>query len=195
MKTTENNLSSLESIRIITEMISRTKATIRQGSFHLLFWGWLIVFCSLAEFFLYRFSAWEHPYYIWFLTIPGVFVSLIYGFTKGRKSRFRTYADRLYMWTWMAFLFTAITLFVLLSGKMQNVIPFILMLAGLPTFLSGIIVRFRPLITGGVIFWVMAIVSNYTGIMFEPLIMALAVISGYLIPGYLIKRKAEHEEL
>ena len=32
-----------ESLRIITEMINKTKVNIRQGSFHLLFWGWLIL--------------------------------------------------------------------------------------------------------------------------------------------------------
>ncbi|HNR40962.1 MAG TPA: hypothetical protein PKL65_01915 [Bacteroidales bacterium] len=38
-------------------MINRTKVNIRQGSFHLLFWGWLIFFCSLGEYLLVRLTA------------------------------------------------------------------------------------------------------------------------------------------
>ncbi len=193
MKTQEKDLTGEESIRIITDMITKTKSNIRQGSFHLLFWGWLIVFCSLGEFLLTRFTGYAHPYFIWFLTIPGVLVSLVYGFTKGRKAEMHTYAGRLYMWTWLGFLFTAVTLFVLLNSSLQDVSPFILMLAGFPTFLSGIIVKFRPLVIGGVIFWILAIVSNFSSPAVEPLIMAVAVSAGYLVPGYLLKRKADHE--
>ncbi len=195
MKTQEQDLTGAESIRIITEMISKTKANIRHGSFHLLFWGWLIVFCSLSSYALYRFTDYTHPYYVWFLTMPGVIVSLVYGFVKGRKSTASTYADRLYMWTWMAFIFAAIVLFILLNDNLANVTPFIMMLAGIPTFISGIIVKFRPLIIGAVMFWLLAIAARFAGNSYELLFMAAAVIGGYLVPGYLLKRRAEHETL
>jgi hypothetical protein len=193
MKITEQEMTGKESIRIITDMILKTKANIRQGSFHLLFWGWLIVFCAFAEFLLYELTTYDHPYYVWFLTIPGVVVSLIYGFTRDRKALFHTYADRLYMWTWFSFGFTAIVLFILLGKNMISVTPFILMLAGLPTFMSGIILKFRPLIIGGVIFWLCAVLTNYSGESADSLIMAGAVIAGYLIPGYLLKKRASNE--
>ena len=107
-------------------MINKTKVNIRQGSFHLLFWGWLIFVCSLSEYLLYRFTDFTHPYYVWFFVIPGVFVSMIYGFTTGRKTKVQTYADKLYMWTWMGFLFAAVVLIYCTCGKTWNLLLYLL---------------------------------------------------------------------
>ena len=52
MENEEKMMTGEESLRIITEMINKTKVNIRQGSFHLLFWGWLIFACSLSEYLL-----------------------------------------------------------------------------------------------------------------------------------------------
>ena len=87
MENEEKMMTGEESLKIITEMINKTKVNIRQGSFHLLFWGWLIIVCSLSEYLLDKFTDFAHPYYVWFLVIPGVFVSMIYGFVNGTKSK------------------------------------------------------------------------------------------------------------
>ena len=181
-----------ESFRIITEMIKKTKVNIRQGSFHLLLWGWLILFCSLTEYILFRITDFTHPWYVWLLVIPGAFVSLIYGYTTGRKSQFHTYADRLYMWTWIGFMITAIILFIVISDRMHSVAPYILLLAGLPTFVSGIIIKFNPLIFGGITFWILALVAHFAGPMIAPLAVPAAMLTGYLIPGYMLKRRVDN---
>ena len=155
MENEEKMMSGEESLRIITEMINRTKVNIRQGSFHLLFWGWLIFGCSMSEYFLYKFSNFTHPYYVWFFVVPGVVVSMVYGFTTGRKSKVSTYGGKLYMWTWIGFLIAAIVLFIVHSKSMQTVAPYILLLAGFTTFVSGFIIKFRPLIIGGLTFWIL----------------------------------------
>ncbi len=193
MENEEKLMTGEESLRIISEMINRTKVNIRGGSFHLLFWGWLIFACSLSEFLLWKLSDFANPWYVWFFVIPGVFVSLIYGFTTGRRAKVQTYADRLYMWTWFGFMLAAITLFIVQSSKMQSVGPYILILAGFPTFVSGFIIKFKPLIAGGVCFWVMAVVVNFAGPDIAPLGMPLAVMLGYLIPGYILKSKVDHD--
>ncbi len=56
MEHEEKVMTGEESLKIITEMINKTKVSISQGSFHLLFWGWLIFICSLSEYCLYRFT-------------------------------------------------------------------------------------------------------------------------------------------
>ena len=161
MENDEKMMSGEESLRIIAEMINKTKFNIRQGSFHLLFWGWLIFACSLSEFVLMKFTSFTHSYYVWLLVIPGVFVSMLYGFLKGRKAKVRTYSGNHYMWIWIGFLITAITLFIVQWPRMDMVPPYILLLAGLPTFTSGIVIKFKPLIAGGICFWVMALVISF----------------------------------
>jgi len=182
-----------ESLRIIAEMINKTKVNIRQSSFHLLLWGWLIFACSLSEYLLMRFSGFTHPYWVWFFVIPGVFISLIYGFVTGRKTNVRTYAGRLYMWTWIGFLIAATVLFIVQSKRLDIVAPYILLLSGFPTFISGFIIKFRPLVVGGLCFWVIALVVNFTGPAVAPLGMPVAVLTGYLIPGYLLKNRIDHD--
>jgi len=119
METNEKMMTGEESLKIITEMINRTKVNITQGSFHLLLWGWLIFLCSLADYILMRFIGFEHSYYVWFLIIPGIFVSLIYGFTKGRQAKVHTYAEMIYMWTWIGFLGAFIALFFIQAKRME----------------------------------------------------------------------------
>lgn len=192
MENEEKLMTGEESLKIITDMINRTKVNIRQGSFHLLFWGWLITGCSLSAWILERFTSFAHPYLTWALIIPGVFVSMIYGFVNGRKSRVHTYASTLYAWTWIAFLITATVLFIVQSKNMQSVTPYILLLAGFPTFLSGFIIKFRPLIIGGICFWVTALVVFFSGSSLAPLGTPIAMLIGYLIPGYMLKNKVNH---
>jgi hypothetical protein len=193
MENNEKMMTGEESLKIITEMINRTKVNIRQGSFHLLFWGWLITVCSLSEWVITNLTHYAHPYYVWILVIPGAFVSMIYGAVTGRKAKVHTYADMLYMWTWIGFLFAAIVLFIVQSDRMENITPYILLLAGFPTFLSGFIVKFKPLIVGGICFWVIAILVHFAGPSLALLGTPVAMITGYLIPGYMLRNKVNHE--
>jgi len=195
METTDKEMTGEESLKIITDMINKTKVNIRQGSFHLLFWGWLIVFCSLSEYLLFKLTDFASPWYVWLFVIPGVFVSVIYGYVKGRKATIHTYGEMLYAWTWMAFLFSAVILFILLSDRMGSVGPYILTLAAIPTFVSGFIIKFKPLIFGGVSFWVLALVAHFGGPDLASLLVPVAMVTGYLIPGYLLKRKVDHDEI
>ncbi|NMC37207.1 MAG: hypothetical protein GYA41_02655 [Bacteroidales bacterium] len=192
METNEKVLTGEESLQIISEMINKTKVNIRQGIFHFLFWGWLIFFCSLAEYLLFRLTDLENPWYVWLLVIPGSFVSFIYGYVKGKKSPFHTYADMIYMWTWVGFFIAAVVLFIIISDRMESVAPYILTLAAIPTFISGFIIRFRPLISGGISFWIFALVAFFGGPVIGPLAVPAAMLTGYLIPGYLLKRKVDH---
>jgi hypothetical protein len=195
MENDEKIMTGEESLKIISEMINKAKVNIRQGSFHLLFWGWLIFICSLSEYLLYKLTDLTNPWIVWLLVIPGAFVSMIYGYVKGRKAKVHTYAEMIYVWTWMGFLVSAIILFILLSEDMESVAPFILTLAAVPTFISGFIIKFKPLIIGAITFWIFALVAHFGGHEIAPLAVPVAMLTGYLIPGYLLKRKVDHDTL
>ena len=195
MENQENLMSGEESLKIITEMINKTKINIRQGIFHLLFWGWLIFACSLSEYLLLKFTGYATPWYVWYFTIPGVVLSVAYGFIKGRKVQMRTYADKLYMWTWFSFLFAAVVLFIIRLDSLESTTPYILTIAAIPTFLSGFIIKFRPLILGGASFWLFALAAHFGGQEFAGFIMPVAMFSGYLVPGYLLKNKVDNDKI
>jgi hypothetical protein len=195
MESDEKMMTGEESLRIISEMINKTKVNIQQGSFHFLFWGWLIFGCSLAEYYLMNFTGYANHYYVWFLAIPGGIVSMIYGVIKGRKTIVQTYADRLYMWVWYGFLFSFFVLLFIHSESLGTISSYIMMLAGFATFLSGIIIKFKPLIIGGLLFWIIAVIVSFAPPAISPLGMPLAMITGYLIPGYMLKYKVSHDKV
>jgi hypothetical protein len=192
MENEEKVMTGEESLKIITDMINKTKTNVRQSSFHLIFWGWLIFFCSLSEYLLIRLTDFASPWYIWYLVIPGVLVSLVYGFINGKKEQVRTYADMIYMWTWIGFLLVATVLMLILNleKRFELISPFILLAAGFPTFVSGFIIKFKPLIFGGISLWIIALIAYFAGENFASLAVSAGMITGYLIPGYLIRRKS-----
>jgi len=195
MENEEKLMTGEESLKIITDMINKTKVNIRQSSFHLLFWGWLIFFCSLSEYLLFKFTDLASPWYVWGLVIPGVFVSMIYGFTKGRKETAYTYATVLYVWTWIAFMIASIVLFIVIWGQWELFAPLILAMAALPAFISGVIIKFRPLIIGAATFWIFALAARFAGPDIAPLAIPVAMLTGYLIPGYLLRKRNGHDSV
>jgi hypothetical protein len=193
MENEEKLMTGEESLEVITRMINKTRVSVTQTSFHLLFWGWLIFVCSLSEFLLWRYTGWTNSWYVWFFVIPGIFVSLIYGFTRGRKERVFTYGTSIYVWTWIAFLFASVVFFIVHPLEDGNVTKYMLLLAAMPLFISGVVLRFMPLIWGAVSFWILALAAHFGGPVISGLAMPAAVIIGYLVPGYLLRRKGSHD--
>ncbi len=159
MENEEKMMTGEESLKIITDMINKTKVNIRKSSFHLLFWGWLIFICSLSEYLLFKFTDYATPWYVWFFVIPGVFVSMIYGFVTGRKAKCIPMPICFicgHGWdSWRS------NSSVYHRIKDMECCTFILILAAMPTFISGVIIRFRPLIIGGITFWIFALVAHF----------------------------------
>lgn len=65
--------------------------------------------------------------------------------------------------------------------------PFILGVTAMATAVSGMMIRFRPLVAGAVIFLAAAVVSSFLKGTDQLLVFAVAMGLGYLIPGYLIR--------
>ena len=65
--------------------------------------------------------------------------------------------------------------------------PFILGVTAMATAVSGLMIRFRPLVVGAFIFLAAAIISSYLKGTDQLLVFAVAMGLGYLIPGYLIR--------
>lgn len=195
MENEEQLMTGEESLAIITEMINKTRVSVTQASFHLLLWGWLIFVCSLSEFLLWRFTEWNSSWYVWFLVVPGVLVSFIYGFSKGKKQRVYTYATSIYVWTWIAFFIAAVIFFVVFPVETESVGKYMLLMAAIPLFISGAVLKFRPMIWGAVAFWVLALAAHFGGSTVAGLAVPLAMIIGYLLPGYLLRKKGSHDTI
>lgn len=193
MENEEKLMTGEESLRVITEMINKTRVSIAQAGFHLLLWGWLIFACSLSEFLLWKYAGWTNSWYVWFFVIPGAIVSFAYGFARGKKERMYTYGTAIYVWTWIAFLFASVVFFIVFPLETGSVAKYMLLMAGMPLLISGVIMKFRPMMWGAGAFWILALVAHFGGDTVSGLTMPVAMVIGYLVPGYLLRKKGSHD--
>ena len=187
MNTTDTINSTEESLSIIHQMIRQTRGNMRGAGFHLILWGWVALLGNLGHYALWAFTDYAHPYIVWLISIPAWMVSMWYGRRKEERERVVNYSDRLIMWTWVA-----LGMLIIFSGQFAEMIPsMILIFAGMATFISGCIARYKPVIYGGSAFWVFAAIAMAVSPMNSLLVSAGAIMVGYLIPGYMLKNQTE----
>ncbi len=181
-----NSLSREESLEIITQMIETAKGNIRGSSFYFLFWGWVVIAGNLGHFYLLEFTDVAYPYAVWLITIPAWIISMLYGYRQSAVEKVKTYSDTLIMWLWLSLTIGIVIL--IFSGKFYDFIsPTILLFVALPTFMTGLILKFRPLIYGGSSFWIFSVIAFSVEPSYSLLVSAVAIAVGYLIPGYKLR--------
>jgi hypothetical protein len=122
------------------------------------------------------------------LVIPAWVVSFMYGKRQGEKRPTQTHLDRIYMWLWIAFGISIIPIWAFGSKLNWMINAVILLQAGTATLLSGIIVRFRALLAGGITFWIAGVLCFILSPEHQYMIGGIAVILGYIVPGYLLRK-------
>jgi hypothetical protein len=186
----ETKLTNQESLAIITKMIQQSKSNVQAGSFYFLFWGWVTFIAYTGHYVLQVFTDFPQPYLVWLITIPGGIVSAIYGYKKSQSSLVKTHLDYIFSQNWLAFLvpLLAIIFFGYRVGY-ENITGLILLLVGSAVFISSRILKFTPSLYGSLVIWAMAILALVFNDEQQYLFGAIATILGYLVPGYLLKKK------
>ena len=64
-----------------------------------------------------------------------------------------------------------------------------LLLYGMPTVITGAIMKFRPMLYGGILCWVCCVITVYTNIKVDLLLMALSATCAWLIPGIILWKR------
>lgn len=190
MKAETENLTANQSLDLITNMINQAQGNVRGSSFHFLLWGWVVALANLGMFVLIQLE-YPRPYIVWLITIPAWLTSMYVGFKRGREERIVTHIDRITMWMWIIYGVSIFTLVFFGKSINWNMNPVILLMTFVPTFISGVVLRFKPLMLGGVSMWFFAIVCFLVDMEYQFLVGALAVIVGYLVPGYLLRSKKD----
>jgi hypothetical protein len=183
----EHTLSPQESLNIIADTISRTKENIKENSFYFLLWGWLIAIASFSFFFLQKYTNFEYYFLSFPLLVSVGIITTILVYRKRKASSTETYLIYFLsrMWGVLGLSFI-IVVFINVSQKLPP-FTYTLLIAGIGILVSGWAMKFKPLIIGGVLFLVSAIGSIYIADDYKVLLEGVAMIVGYLIPGYLLK--------
>ena len=190
----DEDFTHIESLTVIQAMINKAKDQFSENGHLYLVWGWAILVCSIGHFVLIRFFNYQYASMIWMLTWVAIIYQTYYLWKQEKRKKVRTYTDHIIGWVWITFvilMFLFGFLFSIALGKQyyQYMNVGFLALYGMPTFLSGITLRFKPLIYGGIACWLLSIIACFTPYQFHLLLLGLAVIIAWIVPGYILKAR------
>lgn len=190
----ETGFSHLEGLEIIQSMINRAKDKFSENGHLYLLWGWVVFLCSVAQFILLNYFRYEYHYAVWGACWLVVIYQIFYLAKRKKRDKVRTYTDHIIGYVWLAFV-VAMFLMGFLFGRVlgdeyyKMISPGFLVLYGIPTFLSGIILRFRPLIIGGIACWLLSVAAVFVQNEYQLLFLSAAMLIAWIIPGYLLRAK------
>jgi hypothetical protein len=188
----ERTLLPQESLALIADAIRKTKENFRENSRFFLLWGWLIAAASLGFFLLRRYT--ETRYY--FLPFPvlsaaGIVTTLVWYRQLKVKAPTETYLGYFFNRLWLVVGISFILVVFVSVSRGLTPFLFTMVVAGIGTMVTGLAMKFRPLVWGGGLFFAAVVAGVYLPASGLPLLNGLAMVGGYLIPGYLLK--ASHE--
>lgn len=189
----DTNLTPEQSLKLIDSMISQAKRSFHRMSFYFLLWGVLLTGAMLATYLLREQpDAWGQGVPWGVAGILGGVISSIHGARQGKLQAVANPMDGTIGWLWSSFVITMLITIVCSVMSKQDPGAMITLLTGIPTFMTGQIIRFKPLIAGGIIFWVAGILMHLTG---DALLLTLlycgAMLLGYIVPGIILKRQED----
>lgn len=182
-------------LKMIEEMIASAKVKASEGSIYYLIWGWLVLIAAACNFILLNYTNYENHWIAWpILMALGGIISGVVGFRHKKKATVKTYVDRAMGYLWGA---VGITLLVVLIAMIKVgplvAYPILIFLYGIGTFVSGGILKFKPLVVGGIACWVIGSIAVYVNFSDQLILLATAIVVSYLIPGHLLAARKEED--
>jgi len=184
----EQTLSPRESLDLIADAIAKTREDLRGNGFGFLLWGWLIATASFAFFVLKHYTSFQ-LYFIPFPVLSSIGIAWTAIWLRKRTTRTTLSYTTYFMnklWIVLGVCFLMVVFINVSHGEMP--FTYTLIIAGIGTLVSGWVMKFRPLVIGGILLLAASIGSVYIADEYKPLLHGVAIIAGYLIPGYLLKK-------
>ena len=191
-------MNEQESLQLIHEMINVAQRRFNNESFHFLLWGWISTIAFLLGYVWSAIEKYEYIGMTWaILGTTGGIIGGVYNKKKLKEKNIKTYMDDYLKYTWIAYGVAYFMVLIALIGlqKFELINPMCLVIIGIPTFITGGLIRFKPLIYGGIIFWTGGALSFLIRTEWQFIICAVTAIAGYLIPGYLLKASHKNENI
>lgn len=193
METNNNEFNHEAGLKVIYEMIESARSKIGASYFYYLLWGYLVAFTCAAEYILIKLSNFDRHYMVWpmFMGI-GLVVTLFFSLQQKKTSGSKTFIGTAMIYLWSAWVVSFLIFigFANLNQDYDMIFPVTLVMYGLGIFIAGGLVDFKPLIIGGVLSWVASVAAFFSSYQVQLLIVFVAVIMAYIIPGHILKNKS-----
>ena len=191
----EQPFTEQESIKLINEMIGKVKRSYVEKGIASIVWGVLIMICSMLTWARLQFNF-NIGFDIWLLVFFAVIPQIYFSAKERKQKKFVAHDDHTITFVWTAF---GICIFIATfygskygNGEMSTIF---MMLYGIPTFITGGIFKFKPMIVGGLICWVLSIISLYTSAANDMLLMAACGLFAWLLPGIILWAKYQKQKM
>ncbi len=190
MKPNDKELSPEQSLRLITSMIESTKSSISDKSHFFLLWGYATIAGCLLQYYLLAIVHYPRHYYAWFVTPVALLVHVIFIYKYERNERVKTFISEAnnYVWIIIGFSYMALA-FVFSKIGWQYSFPFYILLYSIGTYISGSLLKFKPMKFGGAVCLVLVAVAPYLEYSLQILLAAFAILISYIIPGHLLRNQ------
>lgn len=181
-------LSNEKSLEIIQQMISQAKTTITDDGMGWLIWGTMNILASVCTYIFIEVDA-ENIFLGWNIFGIVTIVLLTYSLFKPKRKVVRTYIGDLLRLVDIGFI---VCIFLIILAINVAVSPnsgfgFLLMIFGFLMLIKGGAIKSRSLMIGAAVNWLGAIAMFFNKeFKYDMLIMAAAVLIGYIIPGIIL---------
>jgi hypothetical protein len=186
-----------DGLKTIYSMITSTRNTIGKNYLFYLLWGYLVGLACILEYLLMQVMQYEKHYMVWpVLMGSGMIVSGILTFRRQKASTHSTFIGSIMSYLWGGWL-VSFLLIMYFATQIQNhslILPLTMVMYGMGVFVSGGVISYRPLLIGGIISWLAALVAFYQPYPVQLLLMTATVIASYIIPGHMLRMEAKKQK-
>jgi hypothetical protein len=132
----------------------------------------------------------EKHYYAWLVTIIALVIHFLFITKYKKKEQVQTFINEANKYVWMIIGVSYLALsFVFAKIGWQYCFPFYILLYGIGTFISGSLIKFKPLKVGGIVCLLLVAVTPYLPYPMQILLAAFAILVSYIIPGHLLRNQ------
>ena len=194
MNNNNRNFSPNEQLRIIQEMIEKTKKDSAENDWSMLLWGWLILTSCISVYIIHFAGYPELSWLPWpILMSLGGLTHFFIEMKKHKTQKVLSYAERSIGWIWIS---CGSAMFIIAfiapaSGILSYdaITTLIALIVGIGSLVTSKIVEWNYLTYCSLLWWICAILCMFTPPFYHNLFFGIVVIIAYLIPGYRIRNK------
>jgi hypothetical protein len=214
----EENFSEQESLRLITEMIQKTKHSFHENGTSAILWGSVVGLAGIinfAELYWHFYIGFD----VWWLVMAAIIPQIFISIREHKNKKVVTHIEAAMNTIWVVFgisIFALVFYFNVVPGvtdkffAAENISiiqknfdgttqPFhffplsygslLLLVYAIPTLATGMAHKFKPMFWAAILCYVFFIISCFTATAYDMLLNGLAGIFNWLIPGLILRRK------
>lgn len=191
----ERSLNEKESLELITQMIQNTKNRMQDNcGIPFLIWGYTTVFVSLFVWFLVTTTQNYYWQYLWFL-LPIIGGTGTYLSVRNQQPAVKTHLDKVINYIWLVFGMAGflVSLLAMFFWKLP-VLFIVLLLMGMGTTLTGLVIGYKTVIICGVLGALSSIGCLFYQDFNQILIFAPVFVFMMVIPGHVLNHAARKQK-